>query len=80
MQEKVTYGVNHNGHGKYHLMYDMEPLCKTKALILFTKTSDVEIEDGKFYEVYESPAIKTEHNYKYFNDYCKACLKKALKK
>lgn len=75
------YSINHTGKGKYHLMLDSEPLCKTNALILFTRTCDAKIIDGELFEIENTMGgTITKHNFAYSNDYCSICLKKALKK
>lgn len=69
----MTFEVQHNGKGKYHLIGNDFILCKSFGIFNYTKSDAVLLLDGNFYEqigTMKLPIFK--------DSYCKKCLKKAL--
>ena len=85
----MIFDIQHNGKAKSHLLDDEsgKPLCNTKGSLDFSDTRKLRIVDGKKFEVNRSPASHFDAPLTYdveicnvlIDEYCKVCLKKAIK-
>lgn len=80
---KIRYGAQHNCKGKYHLIpinVDGDELCESFGTFLFSHTSEFEIIDGKLYEFDAwSPGKRLVDECQLEIEFCKKCIKKAIK-
>ena len=85
MGRRIKYGTQHTGNGKYHLIPEdgnsSKELCGTKGILLFSY-SDIEVEEGLFYEVDEFGRNRRSADpiplWMIKAHYCSKCIKKAL--
>lgn len=77
----MIYGLQHNGKGTYHLVPTLgegSELCNSKGILLHSSLDEIEVKNGEVILIEYSGARRKILHWE-VKDYCKKCIKKAIK-